>query len=672
MNGDSQLAEIRRRLIRPESVADVLDQLPGLDELARTPDAAKEAEDLQIRAFVCMRELTATEPERAVEIITQSLLPRCLVPDAEAYNAYGNSYSSALGEWLDDLSEEYVRRIRAVALPRAVVALGKDGTRNAIRLISSIGYWDDSILSALDQLAASREDDTGDHAQAASVGLCSPSRPPDRTWHLGRLHRRLPCGPNFHQISCCRVIGTIDTAERIWTHWISPPMSPAKENRFYNRFACSLIAEIADRERDAEFTAMVWDRFVELSRQRGSGSDDVFAPNSSIVNHLDVPSAVPTLLSFALQAEGTHRYTYYTRALECERLAHMTGWDAVPDDVIAHIREDAVRPTGMTGRFATFPFNLKETSWNVLLCHGVAADLPLLGDALVSERGHVIHRFLELAACLGLDALPRCVKGLLTGSLGTTVWDDQERLIAQIGAIEAARGAATHEAFSWLLGYRRIGEGVLVSVVEALAETALILNEAGDRSPILQLLSIAESSSSEDSRGAATAAVAEILNEGALTDAEASRAAMLLHSSSTDPYARRELLFSFTTHPTEHVPPSVFEYAQRSLSIVPEDENRDVRSAALAILGHQAGARSDTEFLTCQLGLIKQVGAWTASPSTTKGVRPHVVGRYFVQESDRFAPAVAAIIRDGDAGALAHLLHSVREAGVIGRFKTSH
>jgi hypothetical protein len=45
------------------------------------------------------------------------------------------------------------------------------------------------------------------------------------------------------------------------------------------------------------------------------------------------------------------------------------------------------------------------------------------------------------------------------------------------------------------------------------------------------------------------------------------------------------------------------------------------------------------------------------------GVIPHMVGRYFVTEPEKFGPAVASINSEGTTAALSNVLPAVREAG---------
>lgn len=662
MNNDSRLEEVRQRLLRPASVEDVRGTLPVLDVMLTSPELAKQATELIRQAFVCLRQLTTSEPIQSIEILINELLSRCLVPDRGDENKYGLRLSHIFGEWLNDLPEDHRRRARSVALPWALESLLGNGVRNAIRLISSIGYWDNDVVAALDRLARDRDDETGDHAQSARVTLKSELERPVRELFLDRLHGRIPAGPNLHQISCARIIGNLETAELAWSNWLAPITPEGSERNLLASFAMSLLAEIAARERNVEFTVRVWNWLVELSRRSTRALDDVFSPNSSLINRLDIPEVVPELVRLAIRAEGYHRYLYYLRVLECKRPAHMAGWDAITPAELELVRVDAVEPTRMVGRFTTTELRQKEAAWDVLLCRGQSAVLPPFGDALADENGYVVHRILQLGACLSLDPLPQALRTLLAGAEGQN-WDDNERLIAQIGAIEATRGAGTREAFDALLGYRQLGEGVLLSLVEALAETALLLKEVGDRSAIELLLQIAETSPREDSRGAASAAVAALLEEAALNSTEIERASALLQLPETDPYARNELLLALATLSPADVPTTALEYATRALNAPVVEGGHDPRHAALTVVARQPGFRSDPDFQDRYLGLTNDGESLVTSEDTFKGVVPHVVGRYFVAEPERFGPAVASLLRDGNTSALAHVLPSVREVG---------
>ena len=663
MSDDLRMADVRKRLLQPTSVKDVRDTLSILDEIYAPPKSAMPAHEELVRAFQCLRQFTAAEHDQAVEILIDDLLPRCLTRDAVDDKWYGYRLSHTFGEWLDELPEEHRARVRDYALPRTVAALHGDGVRNAIRLISCTGYWDEAVIHALDQIAFGRDDEIGDHALSARVALKSSfPEPTVRETFLQKLHARIPAGPNVHQILAASEIGTCETARLVWTHWLAPRTLREKfDQNLLAWQAPSLFAEIAVRERDPEFTLQVWNWLLDYSQRENEGVELVFSPNSSVVNRLGLPQAVTELIERSKRAEEHLRYIYYLRVTECERPSHMAGWDAVSLDDLATAQADAAASTGMKGRSATIELHRKEAAWEVLLCRGDPSILPSFEDVLASEGGYVAHKFLDLAACLRLDPLPDIVGVILAGSSNKVGWDENQRLVAQIGAIDAAHGSGTREAFDALLGFRQLGEGVLLSLVKALAETALIILEEGDRSPKEELLLIAESAPREDSRGAAAAAVAALLEENVLSPQETTRAAALLQLPGTDPYARRELLFALATRPASDVPVAAVEYAKKVLISLETERTPDLGHSALALVAGQPDTRSSPEFLALHLGLTVDEKSPIASAKTFRGIAPHLVGRYFVDEPERFGQIVASLIRDGDVSAIAHVLPWVRK-----------
>src|SRR5262249_8988410 len=162
------------------------------------------------------------------------------------------------------------------------------------------------------------DDETGDHVLSARVALRLDLELSAHRWYLGKLHSRIPAGPNLHQLACARVIGNRDTADLVWSYWLAPLTDQDSQRNLLPSFAWSLRSEIAEREHDIRFTERVWNRLIELSRRTANGIDGVFGPNSSLVNHLDLPAVVPELVRLAIHAESHHRYIYYLRVLECE------------------------------------------------------------------------------------------------------------------------------------------------------------------------------------------------------------------------------------------------------------------------------------------------------------------------------------------------------------------
>lgn len=380
MSVDPRLTEVNRRLVQPISIDDVLATFPILDELLASPNSVADALDEFRQACAALRHLTVGEPDRAEAILVVDLLPRCLVADRTSDDDYGWFPGYSFGEWVQELPEEHRHRIRLTSLERAFAELHGPAVRGALRLVAAIGYWDVAVLSALDGLARDRTDLVGDQSLSIRVSLRHPLDPAERSFFLSKLHARIPVGPNRYQCSAGRIIGTPETAQLVWEHWLAPPERPDPESKMLNMFARSALSEIAEREGDPSLTARVWRWLVDLSRRPADGLDPVFSMNSSLVNRLDVADAVPELIRLA--AAGHRRDLYLRRALECQRPAHMPGWDLVAAPDLAVVREEATAPTRMTGLVATTDLHDKEAAWDVLLCHGAAAALPPFGDAI--------------------------------------------------------------------------------------------------------------------------------------------------------------------------------------------------------------------------------------------------------------------------------------------------
>lgn len=669
MSIDLRIKEISEQLVRPESVEAVRTVLARIDQLPSEPELWLHLNGLIRRAFGSIRELTVGDDKKATTVMIEDLLPRCLRPVTEVDSQKLPRYDIVLGEWLASLSEERRHEIRKVALPRALNSLDGQTVQNALRLIGSIDYWDQELLNRLDDLIEIREDDVGDQALSVRVWLCpAEQRAP---WLLSQLHARIARGVSRYRVFAASGVATnglamFETAELIWLHWLAPRLDPTvnAERDVLLDLSLSILGEIAAQSRDGALPERVWSWLLQLNQTMPQKPGNNLILTSGLCPRLNVAHVIPEVLRLALYRCEIQPYFHYRLLRQCALPAHLTGWDTVPPENLKEVQEHATTPTGMTGRFSTVALDQKEAAWDVMLCKGERSLLPALGDALAGEpSGFVLNRFLELAGCLALPSLPTEVSELLATVPAREAWSDQERLIAQIGAIRAAHGATDWEALDALLGYHQVGPGVLLSLIEALAETAIRTLGTGDRSPVDRILEAAETAPRKDTRAAASGAVSILLEGRHLSSEEIARAATVTGAPGTDPYARRELLFAFETLDPGYVPASVFEYASAILDHDAGDESWDPRSAALTVLARDPKSRSDDKFLTTRLGLIINDSGVAAGPRSFGGVIPYVVGRYFVTEPERFGPAVVSIISEGNAAALSNLLPAVRKAG---------
>jgi hypothetical protein len=408
----------------------------------------------------------------------------------------------------------------------------------------------------------------------------------------------------------------------------------------------------------------VWEYISQIARAQPDSAKAFLGLDSRVASSLNTGRAIYDLLHRAAAASGHHRYIFFLRLRECAQPLHLRAWDDIPFGTeLDAVKSEATQTTGMTGQFRTVELERKEVAWDILLCRGVPSLLPPFADALSGEQsGYVLSGFLDLASCLALKPIPQEVREFLAGTPSRQDWPTNERLVAQIGAIHAAHGASNAEAFEALLGYRQVGPGVLYSLVEALAESAATEVRAGDRSIVGRLLDAAERADREDTRGAAAGAISDLLEWRLLTREEVARIPKVLESPTTDRHGRRELLFSLACCPPDEVPAAVLDRARIMLDEASAVQEGTVH-AALTVIARQPKSRSDFDFLTRRLGLEESDGTFVAGEKTREGVVPHVVGRFFVAEPDRFGAAVTSLIENGDASALSYLLPSIRELG---------
>ena len=556
MNTDPRIDELKAVLLRPGSVQDIRAALELIDESSGEPELSTERAMVIRHGFGCLRELTAGDPDVASTVLMQDLLPRCLKSDQGGDQQKSPRYDTVFGDWLNGLPEQIRRQVRQAAIPAALAALGGDGVRNALRLISSVGYWEDQLLARLDEIIEAHDDEIGDHALSVRVGLAP--MPPERSpWLIESLDNRImkvpgvQRGQGLHLLAAAQVIGTIQTAENIWASLVlrRRDLAVVNERDIIFEWKLKLLAQILVRHQNDSLSGEIWSWLI--SNDLDGEKDSVL--NSGLGPELNVADVIPELLRRAGNHSRYLPYMYYRQIRDCILPAHLAVWNSLGEASLACAQRDATKPSGVTGQYSTVAISQKDSAWDILLCRGDRSILPPFDEALAGEpSGYVLNQFLDLASCLALPTLPPRVHSLLASDPDHESWSDQERITAQVGAIHAAHGAANGNALAALLGYRPVGEhGVLLSLVDALAETVLVSLRIADRmvtvnwTQVRQLLVAAEEAVSEDTRGAAAAAMARLVEQDRLLDEEVHRAAALAMTAATTPYARRELLFAF-------------------------------------------------------------------------------------------------------------------------------
>jgi hypothetical protein len=657
------LTAIHARIDSAATADDVRAALAELDRLS-TSDAVPEGiEFLQESAWESMRNVTAADVTLATQVLLHELLPRCLAMEP-APGVRRPPYEKLLSDWLENLPSAVRADTRATVLAAALTALDGEQARRGLRLAARVGYAVPHLLQRLDALVADRDDEVGDYALAVRVSL-SPT-PDRRPGWAEELHRRMRRRRNTHLVQVAQAVGGPATLDILFNTWLA--QAPDQPGDIVFHLSLNLLAPLSAKGGEPDLPTRTWRRLLALERPAWVRNDLLL--NTHVAPEFDTPAVIAGMLARASRAEDRTRYLYYLRLLDCVRPAQAPGWDGVPPETLRPIQGDATRPTTTKGRSRTVELDQKEGAWRVLLCLGRPSAVPEFDPVVRDEVNvYVVNRLLELGACLSLDHLPRVVPELLAASsVVGRGWSRDEYLVAQIGAVRAAHGAASREAFGALMRYRPVGEGVLLSVIDALAEIAHRFADTGDRGLILRLLEAADLTSAEHTRAAAAAALAQLVEDGVLAGNEVDRAARLAHDAGLDPYARKELLYAFASVPPEDVSPELLALARHLMasdSPAGHEETRaDLRQAATTLVARQPGTAFDSEFLVGRLGLRIEGSVVAAGPLLSDaGATPFILGAFFERHPDRFAPAVSTFIRSGDAVAMAGLLPAIHRLG---------
>jgi hypothetical protein len=414
---------------------------------------------------------------------------------------------------LPDAHRESSRR---TAIAAALHALSDSRVWSGVVLLSAVGFADPEAITRLDDLIRQHDDDLGDLALAARTRLAAA---PDAVPRLrDELHRRIPSRWNLSLTNAARFVGDSRTVDLVFSEWLARGTEVEDPISGVPMFevALGVLTTICQRHSSDGLPGRTWVRLLDvLGRTPGTlfGNLDL---NKSLAPGFDTPAVIPELLARAASAEGLNRWRLYERLADCVRPGQSAGWDEAPRVSLDAIRDDATRASGMTGNWATIQLDQKLSAWSTLLALGRGGELPSFQQALDDEgSGHVVSRLLDMAACVGTFRLPDSVGDILCGRPPAgREWQGNELFAAHVAAIHAAHGAGTREAFDRLLGFAPIRDGVLLSLIEALSDTADGLAQAGDRGAIERLLAAAEGDPTEHTRAAAAGAVADPLSTG--------------------------------------------------------------------------------------------------------------------------------------------------------------
>ena len=601
--------------------------------------------------FERLRRATATRPDLAAAILQHDVLPRCL-PTGPSRSRLRELF----GAWLEQLPFDRLKRVRAVALATALKRLEPADAGGGFALIARVEYADPDVCRHLETLFSEHADEFGDRALAVRVSL--GTSPKARTLARKSLHARLRKRLDRRLLGVAAKVGDRETIGAVLDAWLRS--DPSEEPAAFNTLTVlSVLAPIAaDRAAAAE----LWHRLASLddADRRESIAE---AMNLGVIVQFDTPEVVRHLLARLPDRDGPPKWRGYIRLEECRSPAQLGGWDGVESELLDAVRNDAVRDLTHGGQFETAEFREKQSAWRVLLCAGKPEALPSIGEAIqTSAGGYFKQELLELASCLP-GGLPAGVPEILAGSADQFGWEADEFIVTQIGAVRAAHGAMTAEAFEALVDYRP-QRGILVAVVDALADIA-VGAEPGSRRLVDRLFDLAETSPNPTARATSAAALAELLGGGRLTNEEARRLAGRVAARGTELYTLRSLLYAFAKRldaPTTHEMLAAVERLASPGGATREERDAGLPEAALFLTGSRLRDEDDSAFAD-RFGLIVSGGRVRVRPGAAPPPAAlRLLAQRYPLDPVRYAPAVSELIRAGSYQRLAILLPPVRKA----------
>lgn len=603
--------------------------------------------------------LVAGDPTSIAFILKTDLFPQ--------YLKYGGNADTSIlkrirfnRNWLESLPESLRDETICHAMELCRHALLSGNPEGAFGLIGAIGYRDDQVLSELKNRAKENKSRLSDRA-IALWGYLGVSNA-EREEYLQLLHGRIAEKWNFPLISAASQVGTRLTLEVMLSTWLRPDASSRPQideienaTSFVLSSTFSAVGRILDRDSSQDIASRAWNHILSLPEPEG---ERAISMNADLISRTEASEVIRDLFSRVAGWMSPARYIGYLRLSECVRPAHLAGWDRVEVDSSNSIRLDAEAPSGMVSGAAmgTSEYMQKLEAWNVLMSLGKKEALPSIDEAVAGEvSAFAISSFLELAGTLGLGRMPYKGALVLEGTDLPQSWNDNERLVAYIGAIDSALGVASRKSFSTLLHSKSPSGGVLVRFVEALAIIARRLAESGDRSCIVDLLQFAEIQEVSIRRNGAVAALALLFPKiDLLLPAELDRVSQLSIDTTLEWYFRREILRALISSPNYHIPNGVYVELLQLAEACFSSANKPVGESHLAYDAlNVALTRNDPGLRAKCLKHEKLLTDYEDAQTTISILYAHC--------PEELAEATAAWIRGASATQIAHLLGAIRE-----------
>jgi hypothetical protein len=634
--------------------------LREIEVVERAGQTAVEIDGIRQQVFEALMRLSIDRPEVAHSIIQDDLVPLCLrAKDDWPGMSMRGRYDELLRKWLDEFPGSARESLRAAAIAVIAEAMKGPQVSPACATIWALGHRTADLVDSLESIGSAHDDEIGDLALRTRVHLGVPEE--DRAKILSDLHDRAQRRWNHSLVAALQELADRGSLDVVFGHLEGKMTSSEGEKRepFLDEVTLQILSAIAEHNsHDTPLQDGIWRRL--MSAGLAELAESALIMNGNLAACVDSPEVVPTYFSLVVSDSAVRRDIFYYRLEDLVRPRQILGWGHDPDEkALSLLRADAIEGTAMAANWATQELRRKLLAWETLLSLGRTDLSHLIGPAVEAEtNGYVMGEIFDMAACMPVDPLPPCVPEFIAGVFTHIAAKDDQQLIAHIGAISVARSARSGEAFFALAKFENVNEqGVLISLIDALAECAAAMMSSGKLDAETVLWHITEKHEAPFRRIAAAAALAKLVRDGHLRHPNSSLLRALIQDESLDIFARRELLDAsgyiggdevdtdliallreMSAGSTAAKDPPAGTYILPSLSQV-----------ALRSLARLGLLTDDRELLHSELGLTldQERGDFELATSRTSSIS-FVIGVLYAKDPRSFALVVASVIRDGD------------------------
>jgi hypothetical protein len=677
MSEETHAQRIWRQITEAKSAADLRAVVAEISRMELDAAAEDHLDYLRGQALIGMMEFSRQNLDEAQQIILTELLPLCLREDWPHHQESWR-YNEILRDWLNQLPAGDRARLRETVLDvcKADLQSGRPA-RCAAALAATLGFRSGPLVDALTELIVKHDDEFGDLAFQACIELGVADE--DRSQLLKELNRRIAAGRwNQSLVGAALKLASPESLDLVFGFWLTKPnlASEQAQLQVLSEISLQVPPAVADREwAEARLQDEVWRRLLSLRDYNLALLGRLLSLNGQFGQVCDSPEVIETYVRLLDDEHPVVRARAYKRLAECVRPRQLNGWACKPPEAVwKKLYEDALGPSGMEGEWVTLNLDCKQGAWETLLCLGSHEALDRLNEALDDEaNGFAIAKVLGFASCFSIRPLPKRVPELIAASFGSIPETGNERIAAQVSAIQMARGAASQEALAALLNYTRFyTRGVLISLVDALADTVEELRREGDLWAVETLLSAARPhpDANFDRRSASGGALARLTRRMVLPELTASDVLALANDPGLHPFPRRQLLDALAHLPRGSLDPRTLDLLcrlARGTASMADDEGGEGEyerwgAVALRVLAKQGDLADNECLLRDCLGLELDGAEWRLAEGRKYGTEEaYVLGLLYADRPNSFALAVSELLNKGDWPAVARLAAQLRD-----------